>query len=268
MYVFALTTGHSGSLYLTQLLSTCPNTYVTHEPGEFDPEGRVVETEPPTGLVGDAHLGNPEPLRAWYAETKVQRVRNRKGKQAHYVEGGCMVAKGDPAYLLSLFPAPEVRVIHLRRDPHRTAQSLQAAGSIPGAHPWHGYPWSPLARLRWPQEREIPTPLVACVWGWLEVAALALSLESLYPVYHVGPGDLSNERAVLDLCAWAGLPPPAERSQVGSVVNAKLGVEAPTPPEQRAAELAGALAAIRAGIEPTTVVELEAVLAATEALWA
>lgn len=227
MFVFTVTTGHSGTMYLAKLLESCPNSYVVHEPGWTKPDGRQI-TDPPLELAtAYQRAGATQALHVWYDRVRVPTLTRVLANQAdHYVETGQLLCKADLGYLLSKLPVDLIRLVHLRRDAYSTAFSLRRNGAIPGTptvEPWWGWPWAESNLLRWRlSTRAGDRPLTACVWLWLEVEARALTLAELYPLRTVELAALNSKDEVLALCRWLGIgAPPQLDYVVGKPVNAK-----------------------------------------------
>ena len=113
--IFTVTTGRSGSKYISKLLSLLPNITVEHEP------------KPNFSCIMRAIQTNKYMARKFWQEKKLPYIK-KYGKLV-YIELSHLFCKGFVEPLLELNIVPDL--IILRRDPRKVASSLYGMNVIP-----------------------------------------------------------------------------------------------------------------------------------------
>ena len=232
MIALTITTGHSGTQYLTRVLEGAPRAYVVHEAGWTKPDGDEV-TDPPQQVVIPYQREGRNDLPAWYDQVRVPNMARLLQEHDHYIEASQLLGMSDMPALLELLSAEglgPVKLVHLHRDAYSTAFSLLRNGCVPGLHDWGGWgwPWAKDNKLRWREgtQRIVRlVPLAATTWLWFEVAARAAALEQLVPVRSQSLSALNEVGGVEELCTWLGVAPPS-RGHLARVVGRRVNAKA------------------------------------------
>ena len=117
--IFTVTTGRSGTNYMTNMLSYLPDVYAQHEPA------------PPLHQVLREVQHNPDLAYQILVEEKLPRIAETPRRI--YIETSHLVCKGflEPMADLGLVPD----IVILRRSPRKVAKSMYELGHIPGRSP-------------------------------------------------------------------------------------------------------------------------------------
>lgn len=233
MYVFALTTGRSGSLYLATILASCPDTHVEHQPSLPDMDVQLALL-PAKWYV---HTGDLYPVAALLRDYRLPFINGLKGEDAHYVETSPAVTKAEAFAWPLVLPKDGLAFIHLRKSAYATILSHTRAGLnrpdvismfFPITWPWPWAPYQPFA-LSTDTYGKLDDFDIA-LWSWLNVEAIAVHCRKSQRVVTVELEDLNTEAGVFRLCDTLGLPPPTDTTQVGIQKNSIFSKEHPVEP--------------------------------------
>lgn len=119
-YVFCVSTGRSGTGYLSRLLAQAEECCSLHEPAP------ILNREP----MHEFLRGNEAPLRALMAE-KVGAIEAARAGRRFYAESNHCFIKGFGWLLPDHLPVDELRIVVLRRDPVAVRSSLSRISCSP-----------------------------------------------------------------------------------------------------------------------------------------
>ena len=234
MFIFTVTPGLSGTMYLAERLKGTPDARVVHELAVRLPNSGQ-DSDPPTWHVLQHYqTGDLGPLWDWYERRRIPQMRRMmaKAKATHYIETNNLLCKAAMPALLKLLEG-RVALIHLRRDAYDVTCSFLHADTIPGhlysipsaptglPSPYTGWPYGRTVCLPWRDDCDLSDDFVSCLWCWFEAEAKAVVLSAVCPVWLLELADASSDEALADLLRRCGLEPPTAFAAVNRSTNTK-----------------------------------------------
>lgn len=186
MKVFCITTGRSGSKYLSKVLECVDNASVYHE---HQPYGHMPK------LMLHAGTGHPDVVE--FIERKINVIKSVKTE--HYIETNHCFIKSFWNIVSSF---SDVKVIHLSRDPYLVIKSFYLWNRIPGNQHWH---LSPFASNNIVPYIVRDTAVNRLIWQTQEISERARLFSRRYshiPVYLMDTEELNDLEKIDQMLQW------------------------------------------------------------------
>jgi len=205
-YTFVASTGRAGSMTLCNLFADVDGYASFHEPHPIM-NGKI--------LI-EANNGNDRFVKKYFHKYKLFYIHRACAiKQAkYYIETNHMFIKSFAKHAVEYF-YPNLKIIHLYRDPCKVAYSLYQMGEIPGTD--SGKDWyldyrscNNLIKIEkyFDKYHEFKHPFYACLWYVYEIDARITQFKRKYchvPVFELSTSDLNSLDRLQELFNFLGL---------------------------------------------------------------
>ncbi len=221
-FIFASTTGRSGTTTLTNILAACENVSAFHEPYPIM-NGKTLK---------EYNNNDKERARNMFNFIKVPNILRSIGLSETYFESNHMFIKSYVEFAYQYF-GNSMRVIHLRRNPLEVADSIISIQNEPGTESgnqwWLGYNWN--GNLIQIEEfldsyTGIEASFLKALWYWYEVEARITYWKQKLPdltVVTIETEQLNHLQTVTKLLD--SLSVPYEYNKIEQVVGKKFNLK-------------------------------------------
>lgn len=203
--VFTATTGRSGTLSLARIFAAMDNCVSFHEPHP-DMHG--------SALI-NADADSDPYVDFLYRNVKSVNIRRSANGAKYYFESNHMFIKNFHKQVIEDFPG-KVKVVHVRRDPVKVANSIYAIGNYPGTsegNQWWLDPRGMANRIKLcdmlENDPEYRHPFYRCLWYWYEMESRIHEFKSRYPsvpTVFFRTDDIRDQDRIASLFMALGIP--------------------------------------------------------------
>jgi len=221
-FIFASTTGRSGTTTLTNILASCENVSAFHEPYPIM-NGRALK---------EYNNNNKNRAENMFNYIKVPNILRSIASSDTYFESNHMFIKSYIEFAYNYF-GEKMSVIHLRRNPLEVADSIisiqNEPGTVSGNHWWLGYKWNGnLIKIDefLDSYTGIEASFLKALWYWFEIEARINYWQIKLPdlkVKKIETNQLNNLQTVTELLDELNVPYKYEKIEqvVGKKYNLK-----------------------------------------------